>query len=288
MAVFKIEKTRDYTVMSNHHLRNASLSLKAKGLLSQMLSLPENWDYTLAGLSAINKESIDAIRTAVWELEKAGYVKRQQGRDDKGKLLNIEYTIYEQPLLENPTTDEKTSKEPLLDKPITDKPITDKPSSDNPMQLNKDISKKDIQKKESINPITGKEMDRIECELRTRKEYAEYFDRKVEYDVLLSDNPTQTEVLSEIRSLWIDTLSCNTKNKTVRISGECKSIEVVKAQFMKLTKEHILYALFCLGKQSTKIKNIKSYMLTVLYNAPMTIHLFYQTLVQHDMTGDSV
>ena len=71
--------------MSNHHLRNKELSLKAKGLLSQMLSLPEDWDYTLAGLSHINRESIDAIRTAVWELEKAGYITRRQGRDEKGQ-----------------------------------------------------------------------------------------------------------------------------------------------------------------------------------------------------------
>ena len=82
MAVFRVEKSRGYTVMSNHHLRNKELSLKAKGLLSQMLSLPEDWDYTLAGLSHINRESIDAIRTAVWELEKAGYITRRQGRDE--------------------------------------------------------------------------------------------------------------------------------------------------------------------------------------------------------------
>ena len=81
--------------MSNHHLRNKELTLKAKGLLSQMLSLPENWDYTLAGLSHINKESIDAIRTAVLELEKAGYIERSQGRDEKGKMTAITYTIYD-------------------------------------------------------------------------------------------------------------------------------------------------------------------------------------------------
>ena len=97
MAVFRVEKNKGYTVMSNHHLRNKELSLKAKGLLSQMLSLPEDWDYTLAGLSLINRESIDAIRTAVWELEKAGYITRRQGRDEKGKMTAIEYTIYEQP-----------------------------------------------------------------------------------------------------------------------------------------------------------------------------------------------
>ena len=97
MAVFRVKKNKGYTVMSNHHLRNKELSLKAKGLLSQMLSLPEDQDYTLAGLSLINRESIDAIRTAVWELEKAGYITRRQGRDEKGKMTAIEYTIYEQP-----------------------------------------------------------------------------------------------------------------------------------------------------------------------------------------------
>ena len=74
MAVFRVEKNSGYTVMSNHHLRNRALSLKAKGLLSQMLSLPEDWDYTLQGLARINRESIDAIRQAIRELEQAGYI----------------------------------------------------------------------------------------------------------------------------------------------------------------------------------------------------------------------
>ena len=83
MAVFRVERNRGYTVMSNHHLRNRGLTLKAKGLLSQMLSLPDNWDYTLAGLSHINREKIDAIREAVRELEKAGYIVRSRERDEK-------------------------------------------------------------------------------------------------------------------------------------------------------------------------------------------------------------
>ena len=86
MAVFRVERNTGYTVMSNHHLRNKELTLKAKGLLSQMLSLPEDWDYTLAGLSHINREKIDAIREAVKELEKAGYIVRSRERDEKGRL----------------------------------------------------------------------------------------------------------------------------------------------------------------------------------------------------------
>lgn len=147
MAVFRVERNKGYTVMSSHHLRNKELSLKAKGLLSQMLSLPEDWDYTLKGLSLINRESIDAIHTAVWELEKAGYITRRQGRDEKGKMAAIEYAIYEQPqntpelerpILENPTTDN----------PVLENPTTDKPTPENPTQLNKDIQKTDLPKKE--------------------------------------------------------------------------------------------------------------------------------------------
>ena len=144
MAVFRVERNKGYTVMSNHHLRNKELTLKAKGLLSQMLSLPEDWDYTLAGLSHINRESIDAIRTAIWELEKAGYITRRQGRDEKGKMTAIEYTIYEQPQpprLENP----------ILENPTPDKPILENPTSENPTQLNKEELKTNLPKKENSN-----------------------------------------------------------------------------------------------------------------------------------------
>ena len=95
MAVFRVEKNSGYTVMSNHHLRNRALSLKAKGLLSQMLSLPEDWDYTLQGLARINRESIDAIRQAIRELEQAGYIQRSRERDEKGRLRGADYVMNE-------------------------------------------------------------------------------------------------------------------------------------------------------------------------------------------------
>ena len=153
MAVFRVERNKGYTVMSNHHLRNKELSLKAKGLLSQMLSLPEDWDYTLAGLSQINRESIDAIRTAVWELEKAGYIKRRQGRDEKGKMTAIEYTIYEQPQPPEdtpPGLDKPILENPTPGNPILENPTPGYPTTENPMQLNKDIQKTDLPKKEKI------------------------------------------------------------------------------------------------------------------------------------------
>ena len=149
MAVFRVERNRGYTVMSNHHLRNKGLTLKAKGLLSQMLSLPDNWDYTLAGLSRINREKIDAIREAVRELEKAGYIVRSRERDKKGRLRGADYIIYEQP--QPPVLDLPTLENPTLDNPTLEKPMLENPTLENPTQLNKDISRTDLSKKEKSN-----------------------------------------------------------------------------------------------------------------------------------------
>ncbi len=161
MAVFRVEKTNDYTVMANHHLRNHALSLKAKGLLSQMLSLPEDWDYTLSGLAEINRESKDAIRAAVQELEQAGYIQRRQTQDKGGKFAGNEYVIREIPC--PPATDIQeappeasgepslgfpTTGKPSTEKPSTEKPSSEKPLTENPTQLNIDISSKDINIKE--------------------------------------------------------------------------------------------------------------------------------------------
>ena len=150
MAVFRVERNKGYTVMSNHHLRNKELTLKAKGLLSQMLSLPEDWDYTLAGLSQINREKIDAIRKAIKELERAGYIVRSRERDEKGRLRGADYVIYEQPHTE-PTPDLPTLENPTLDNPMQEKPMLEKPTLENPMQLNKDIQRTDLPTKEKRN-----------------------------------------------------------------------------------------------------------------------------------------
>ena len=160
MAVFRVEKNKGYTVMSNHHLRNKALSLKAKGLLSQMLSLPEDWDYTLKGLSLINRESIDAIRTAVWELERAGYIRREQGRDAKGKMADMVYTIYEQPVLDKSVLDKPVLENPVLENPTSDNPTSDNPASGNPTQLNKEIQRTNLPRKEKLN-TDGQSTDSI-------------------------------------------------------------------------------------------------------------------------------
>ena len=140
MAVFRIEKTRDYTVMSNHHLRNTELSLKAKGLLSLMLSLPEGWDYTMKGLAHICKDGVDSISAGVRELEAHGYLIRERVRNANGQLGSIEYTILEQPRPPQPKQPEPIQEKPIRENPIQVDPTLEAPIQGNPAQLNKDIS----------------------------------------------------------------------------------------------------------------------------------------------------
>ena len=301
MAVFRVEKNKGYTVMSNHHLRNKELTLKAKGLLSQMLSLPENWDYTLAGLSHINKESIDAIRTAIWELEKAGYIERSQGRDEKGKMTAITYTIYEQPI--SPVLDQPVLENPTSDKPVLENPTTDNPTSENPMQLNKDIQTTNLSKKEEINkdgvntdsiPILSPDPSPL-CEQEPLPEkkgtdekdaykiYEEIIKENIEYEHLINAKRLDRDRIDEILDLILETV-CS-KRKKILIAGDEYPAELVKAKFMKLDSSHIEFVLDCMQENTTKVRNIKQYLKAVLFNAPSTIGNYYTALVNHDMYG---
>lgn len=159
MAVFRVEKSKDYTVMSNHHLRNSELSLRAKGLLSQILSLPDGWDYTIAGLAKINKEGKDAVRAAVQELEKAGYIERRQKMDAGGKFSSNEYVVYESPRSASPLSGFPSTVLPTTEKPSTGKPSTEKPLTENPTELSKDINKKKNKKRKvQADPLTDEEL----------------------------------------------------------------------------------------------------------------------------------
>lgn len=270
MAVFRVERNKGYTVMSNHHLRNKEFSLKAKGLLSQMLSLPEDWDYTLAGLSYINRESIDAIRTAVWELEKAGYIRRSQSRDDKGKMAEMVYTIYEQPVLENPmqlNKDIQTKDQKKKDGSITDSiPILSSPS---PLE-------------EAAAPPERKRTERNDA----YKVYEEIIKENIEYDYLLQDFRFEKDRVDEIVDLILETV-CSAR-KTIRIAGDDYPAELVKSKFMKLDSEHIRFVLDCMRENTTKIRNIKQYLRAALFNAPSTIGSYYTSLVSHDMASGAL
>jgi hypothetical protein len=298
MAVFRIEKTQNYTVMSNHHLRNKTLTLKAKGLLSQMLSLPDNWDYTLAGLSHINRESVEAIRTAVLELETAGYIIRRQRRDDRGKMGNIEYTIYEQP--QEPDAPEFDN-QPLCDFPITDKPITENPSSDFPTSDNAtQLSKEALNKNKSITDLSstysipllsprerendGTERNGTEAKSMSAIEiYRDIILDNIEYPFMLERYPYDHDSIDGIVDLMLETVC--TARKTIRIAGDDYPAELVKSKFLKLTSTHIEFVMDCMKNNTTEIRSIKKYLLAVLFNAPSTIDPYYTALVAHDMAS---
>ena len=304
MAVFRVERNTGYTVMSNHHLRNKELTLKAKGLLSQMLSLPEDWDYTLAGLSHINRESIDAIRTAVWELEKAGYITRRQGRDEKGKMTAIEYTIYEQP--QPPELEKPILENPTAGNPVLENPTTGNPTSENPMQIIKEEQKTNLSKKEKPNtdtqsthsiPIHSPNPSPFEGAAqppeRKRKEpndayrvYEEIIKDNICYDILKQDMPYDHDRIDEIVDLILETVC--TRRRTIRIAGDDYPADLVKSKFMKLDSEHIRFVLDCMRENTTKIRNIKQYLRAALFNAPSTIGNYYASLVAHDMASGAL
>ena len=306
MAVFRVERNKGYTVMSNHHLRNKDLSLKAKGLLSQMLSLPENWDYTLKGLSLINRESIDAIRTAVWELEKAGYITRQQNRDGKGKMADMIYTIYEQPQPrpEQPDKAAPGLENPVLENPTSDNPTPGKPTLGNPTQLNKDISSKEksitdvsitdpipiLSRPSPLEDEAAQPPERKGTEAKSQSAieiYRQIIMDNIEYEHLCQHvKGIDRETLDEIVDLLVESV-CSAR-KTIRIAGDDYPAELVKSKFMKLDSSHIEFVFDCLSKNTSEIRNIKKYLLAMLFNAPSTINGYYAALVAHDMNTGKI
>ena len=289
MAVFRIEKTRDYTVMSNHHLRDMSLSLKAKGLLSLMLSLPENWDYTMKGLSRICKDGIDSISGGIRELEEHGYLIRERVRGANGQLGSIEYTILEQPKEPTPAQEK-----PIRENPVQANPTLVTPVQEEPAQLNKEESsnypsRTDLSSTEISNPIQSNPptpagarmgMDRMGA----RESYRELILENIEYDFWKNSDRVDHEMLDEITELIVDTV-CSAR-KVIRIAGDDYPAEVVKSRFMKLDSSHVQYVMDCMKDNTTYVRNIKKYLLAALYNAPTTINSYYSSLVQHDMYGD--
>ena len=284
MAVFRVERTRDYTVMSNYHLKDKRLTLKSKGLLSQMLSLPDDWDYTLSGLSVINRESKDAIRSALNELEAAGYIRRRQTTDASGKFSSNEYIIYERP--EEP--------EPSSENPTTEKPMTEKPSSGNPTQLNtkKSNTKKsitDLSSTDSFPFPSGEtaarppEANRRETDTDQMELYRDLIKENISYEILRQDMPYDCDRLDEIVELMVETV-CSTR-KQIRVSGSDYPAQVVKSRLLKLDSEHIRFVFDCLKQNTTRVRNIRQYLLAVLFNAPTTIGNYYSALVNHDMHG---
>ena len=329
MAVFRVERTRDYTVMSNHHLKNRSLSLKAKGLLSVMLSLPDEWDYTLRGLAAISKEGVDAIREAIRELEDAGYIVRSRGRNEKGQLSGTEYVIYEHPqqsadaapVLDIPTqeksvvadepkresqsiksldfstskaiygsceTSNSSGKTPMWENPTLENPTLEKPTLENPTQLNTKRSKTNSERKQQTNSSLHLSIPSPSLPAQTEggmeedqvRKYRNQVKRNIDYFEISEDYAANLEQLDEIVDLMVETL-CSTR-PTLSVAGDNLPASLVKERLLKINCMHIQYVMDSLKSNTTPVRNIKRYLLTVLFNAPATIDHYYSAQFRHE------
>lgn len=271
--------------MSNYHLRDPNLSNKARGLLSTMLSLPENWDYTTRGLARICKDGVDGITAQLKELEQYGYLVRHRVRDAGGRIVDMEYIIYEKPHTASPDTEKPYMVKPDMDLPCLETPAQiniDKRITD---ESNTDLSITHSILSDSLRPsvLAALEAKRKEADFRDMDEYRELIKENIDYDILLSELPYDCDRLEEILELLVETV-CSTK-KYIRVAGSDYPAEVVRSRLLKLDMGHIRFVFDCLKENTTKIRNIKQYLLTSLYNAPTTIGNYYSALVQHDLYG---
>ena len=276
VAVYRVNKNRGYTVMANFHLRDKSLSLKAVGLLSKMLSFNDGWKFSTKGLSAICKEGPDAILSALRELEKHGYLVRHRQRDGKGRMSSTIFEIYEEP---QESTSEREM--PHTENPCVEKPDVDNPRGDKSAQINTDqvITQERNTLSKNYQSINLDGMDRMD----ERSEYEEIIKENLDYDILCQDPKFDKDRFQEIMDIMLDAV-CSTA-PTIRINGEDMPQQVVKSRFLKLNSSHIEYVFEVMNKNPADIRNIKAYLLTALYNASLTIDNYYSALVNHDFYG---
>lgn len=288
MAVFRVEKTRNYTVMSNQHLRDRALSLKAKGLLSLMLSLPEDWDYTTRGLARICRDGLDSICATVQELEGAGYIVRKRERRADGTLGGIEYTILEQPQqADAPKRKNPVQAENASDAPKRAFPEQVKPDQDNLAQLNIQEQSKEKQNTDVFTsfPSFYRGGKSLQDDVERRREYREQIRENIDYDYLTNYTNADRGRLNELVALMLDTVCSN--KAAIRVAGEELPAEVVRARLLKLTGAHLLYVLDRVRENTTDVRHVKPYLLTALYNAPLTMDNHYALMVGHDLSGGS-
>ena len=276
MAVYRVNKNRGYTVMANFHLRDKNLSLKAVGLLSKMLSFNDGWQFSTRGLSAICKEGPDAILSALRELENYGYLVRHQARDEKGRMSSMVFEIYEKPQEVLPEAGNPYTENPDADNPVTEKPYTGNPAQRNTDQVITEKTNTSLNNYQSIN-LDG--MDRMD----ERESYRELLWENLELDILAHDTRFDMDRVNELMEIMLDAV-CST-SPTIRINGEDMPQQVVKSRFLKLNSSHIEYVLQAMNENPSAIRNIRAYLLTALYNAPLTMDNYYSALVNHDLYG---
>lgn len=296
MKKYITKKEKGFVQIPNSILSNPNISLKAKTVLAIMLSLPDNWDFSIEGISGKCKESKDCIAKAINELIDAGYVIRTKTRGADGRITKWEYEVFEEPC----KTIEQSNEEPCGELPDTalshqeipeeDYPEQDFPELDNPPAETKDTYNTIINKKENnniifsnikSNPIQSKHkisfsMSEIELKELEVKD-------NIEYDILLQKFPTKHAMIDEIVNLMVEVL-CS-KRETITIASDTHPIEQVKERFESIDSGHIEYILECLDKTTTDIRNIKQYLLSVIFNAPQTMDNYYTAVVKYDLYG---
>lgn len=299
MAVFRIEKNKNYTVMANYHLRDISLSLKAKGLLSLMLSLPEGWDYTTKGLACICKDGVDSICSTVKELENAGYVQRRRLRNELGHLTEIEYTILEKPV--RPSSSEESAlpdspakagtppkrEKPVLDYPEQAIPEQEEPEQENPAQLNiqESITEKsitDLSSKDSFFPSTGALPVNKQAPLTDGRAERERIREQIAYEIMVERY--SREQLDELVEIMLE-VSMN-RSLTIRIGRDAEyPTSYVQDRFSRITSMHIERVCDGIRDNHTQVRNTKAYLLAALFNAVSTLDSYYTMQANSDFGG---
>ncbi len=286
MAVYRVERTRDYTVMSNYHLKDTTLSLKAKGLLSMFLSFPEDWNYSTRGLAKICKEGVEAVGNTIKELEKAGYIIRRQLRGANGRITDTEYIIYEKPQTPEPSPPDTVTPDmvpPDTENPDVAGPDMDAPHMENPAQLNINQSKTQKSNTKRSNthsilppaPFTGPAEGMKEI-LEKREEIRE----QIEYELIVNaDNQMQIDEFVEI---MLEVALSRTPSMRIGRDMEYPTA-FVQQRFEQITATHIEKVLDGIRENTTRVWNTRAYLLAALFNAPATMDNHYTMLVNHDL-----
>lgn len=313
-TVFRVEKNKNYTTISNHHLQDRNLSLKAKGLLTLILSLPPDWDMTLKGLVSLSGDGVDSVRSGIQELEKAGYLRRSRSRNNLGQLLCTEYTIYEHAVTENVASETEIddnlniiySEESHVGKSNVDKNTPEK--IENSQIGFSNIGKPYIGKSNTIKYLNNKdtyninnypyqstyssklyrepkensidEMEEAQALYEERKAYEEIIKQNIAYDLLSEQKETSRDFLDLCVQVMVDAVTTN--KPYIKIKGQDIPKEAVKSVLLKLNDENISYVDMCLSESKTAIKNMQSYILTALYCSQHGGDTYINQLFKHD------
>ena len=256
--------------MSNHHLRNIEISLKAKGLLSVMLSLPDNWDYTIRGLSIINKEGLDSIRSTIHELELAGYVERKRIRDNQGRFRTAEYIIREKPV------------SPVSGNPTLAVSTQMFSTQGNPTQ----ISKEEIIKDKSITDlsITHSFFQARPEEGMNGDEERERIKKQIEYDCMVQRYSRRQ--MDELLEIMLE-VALN-RSRTIRIGRDQEyPSEYVQERFSRINASHIERVMDGISDNQVPVHNTKAYLLAVLFNSVSTLDHYYTIQANTDFAVPS-